>query len=120
MERKALNVIEIKQLTDKIIVPTNLPLTYLNDHVVRVSVMTEPYFWHYHPDSDETFLVLEGTMWIDLEDRSINLQPSQLFTIPKDVVHRTRPGGKKSINLTFEHASLSTVEVDQPQGYAFK
>lgn len=32
----------------------------LNDHVVRLSVMTAPYFWHLHPNSDETFLVLEG------------------------------------------------------------
>ncbi len=38
-------------------------LATVNDHVVRVSVMTEPYFWHRHPESDETFLVLEGPAW---------------------------------------------------------
>jgi len=39
----------------------NLPVALTNDHVVRLAVMTEPYFWHLHPDSDECFLVMEGT-----------------------------------------------------------
>ena len=28
--------------------------------------MTEPFYWHYHPNSDETFLVIEGIVCIDL------------------------------------------------------
>ncbi|MFD0749255.1 hypothetical protein ACFQZS_03820 [Mucilaginibacter calamicampi] len=33
----------------------NTVISELNDHVVRKGIMTEPYPWHYHPDSDETF-----------------------------------------------------------------
>ncbi|WP_229249102.1 cupin domain-containing protein [Dyadobacter sandarakinus] len=81
----------------------------MNDHVVRLSVMTESYHWHYHPNSDETFMTIEGTLLIDLETKTIELLPGQLFTIPKNVVHRTRPKGARSVNITMEHSQLKTV-----------
>jgi hypothetical protein len=37
----------------------NHPIANINDHVVRIATMTEPYHWHFHPNSDETFLVIE-------------------------------------------------------------
>jgi mannose-6-phosphate isomerase-like protein (cupin superfamily) len=111
MEIPALTIIDIKNITDNIDTSTNLPVALVNDHVVRISVMTEPYFWHFHPNSDETFLVLEGSVFIDLEDKTIELFPLQLFTIPKNVIHRTRPGGTRSVNLTFESEDLTTIKV---------
>jgi mannose-6-phosphate isomerase-like protein (cupin superfamily) len=114
MQTPPLTTVDIKEITDKINIPTNVPLALVNNHVVRVSVMTEPYFWHYHPNSDETFLVVEGSVLIDLENETIELFPSQLFTIPQNVVHRTRPGGAKSVNLTFESSDLTTVKVEAP------
>jgi mannose-6-phosphate isomerase-like protein (cupin superfamily) len=111
MESQALTIINIK---DKINIPVNMALALVNDHVVRVSVMTDPYFWHFHPNSDETFLVLDGSIFIDLEDKIIELFPSQLFTIPKNVNHRTRPGGERSVNLTFESKDLITIRIEAP------
>jgi mannose-6-phosphate isomerase-like protein (cupin superfamily) len=114
MENLPLTVIDVATITNEINVATNLPLALVNDHVVRVSVMTEPYFWHFHPNSDETFLVLEGSVFIDLEDKTIELFPSQLFTIPKKIIHRTRPNGNRSVNLTFEGADLKTTKIEMP------
>lgn len=34
----------------------NHPIAFLNDHVVRIGKMIEPYPWHFHPNSDEVFL----------------------------------------------------------------
>ena len=109
-----MTITNIKDITDKINIPANIALALVNDHVVRVSVMTDPYFWHFHPNSDETFLVLDGSVFIDLEDKIIELFPSQLFTIPKNVNHRTRPGGKRSVNLTFESKDLITIRIEAP------
>ena len=89
----------------------NVVIARVNDHVVRMSLMTEPYFWHYHPNSDETFLVIEGSIFIDLETGTVELFPNQLFTIPKNVPHRTRPNGSRSVNLTFELKEMKTVSV---------
>ena len=87
-------------------------LSGVNDHVVRVSVMTQPYYWHLHPNSDETFLVVEGSVLIDLEDRTVELFPGQLFTIPRNVKHRTRPKGDRLVNLTIEKADLQTIKME--------
>ena len=108
----ALTVIDIQQYTANADVYTNLPLAAVNDHIVRVSVMTEPYFWHLHPNSDESFLVMEGSVLIDLDTTTVELLPGQLFTVPKNTRHRTRPGGKRSVNLTFERIGIETVKLE--------
>jgi mannose-6-phosphate isomerase-like protein (cupin superfamily) len=89
----------------------NHPLTQINDHVVWIATMTGPYHWHFHPNSDETFLVIEGRLAIDFENGSLELQPGQLLTIPSGVRHRTRPIGERSVNLTFELAQSETIAV---------
>jgi mannose-6-phosphate isomerase-like protein (cupin superfamily) len=87
----------------------NHPITKINDHVVRIATMTEPFHWHFHPNSDETFLVIEGRLAIDFESGSLELHPGQLLTIPRGVRHRTRPIGERSVNLTFERSGSETV-----------
>lgn len=112
MNIPSLTVVNIHKVTDGVNTYKNVPIAGVNDHVVRVGVMTEAYFWHLHPNSDETFLILEGSVIIDLDDRSVELLPGQLFTIPKNVPHRTRPGGARSVNLTFESVHLETVKLE--------
>ena len=68
----------------------NQTLCKVNDSVVRLGVMQGEYHWHKHDDDDEFFFVLEGHFIIDLEDRSVDLQPQQGFVVPKGVKHRTR------------------------------
>jgi len=110
IQPQMLRVVDIQKLTEGAkSAYTNLTLALINDHVVRLSIMTEPYFWHLHPNSDESFLVLEGTLFIDLEDATIELLPNQMFTIPKNIRHRTRPGNSRSVNLTFESKDMETI-----------
>ena len=113
MSDQNLIVIDLEQSVIKNDAYTNIPVAIVNNHVVRLSVMTEPYFWHLHPDSDESFLVIEGSIFIDLIDKTIELFPNQLFTIPKNIAHRTRPNGNRSVNLTFESSNMSTVRIDE-------
>ena len=89
----------------------NHPIAKVNDHVVRISVMTQPFHWHLHPNSDETFLVIEGRLSIEFEDGTLELAPGQMVTVPRGVRHRTRPVGDRSMNLTFEAAKAETVAV---------
>jgi mannose-6-phosphate isomerase-like protein (cupin superfamily) len=89
----------------------NHVLTNVNDHVVRISIMTEDFYWHYHPNSDETFIVLEGTLLLDLESGTLELNPGQMFTVTANTHHRTRPKGSRSVNLTIELAAMETVRL---------
>ena len=53
-------------------------LTTANDH----NVTTELFYWKTEPDSDETFLVLEDTLIIDLEDGPVQLNYGRLPIVP--------------------------------------
>jgi mannose-6-phosphate isomerase-like protein (cupin superfamily) len=113
MDIPVLTVIDIHQQTKEINQYANFPLALVNDHVVRVGVMTGPFYWHLHPNSDESFLVMEGSLYIDLDNTTIELLPGQLFTIPKNTKHRTRPNGSRSVNLTFESQDMETVKLGE-------
>jgi mannose-6-phosphate isomerase-like protein (cupin superfamily) len=94
----------------------NRVIARTNDQVVRMSVMTGPFYWHRHPNSDETFLTLEGAVVIDFADRSVSLAPGQILTVPAGVVHRTRPERARSVNISVERADTETEPVDLVDG----
>jgi len=86
----------------------NHALAHVNDHVVRISTMTDAYDWHSHPNSDETFLFVEGGRRIEFEQGELQLAPGQMATVPRGVGHRTLPVIGRSVNLTFEAAYAET------------
>ena len=83
----------------------NQTLCKVNDSVVRLGVLQGEYHWHKHDNDDEFFFVLEGTFYVDLEDRSIELAPWQGFTVPKGTVHRTR-APERAVILMVESAGI--------------
>ena len=69
----------------------NQTLTTVNDSVVRLGIIEGDFHWHKHDGDDEFFLVLEGRLLIDFEDReTVTLEPNQGYTVPRGVMHRTR------------------------------
>jgi mannose-6-phosphate isomerase-like protein (cupin superfamily) len=87
----------------------NVVLNQVNNHCLRLAVIQGDYPWHYHPHSDELFLVVEGCLFIDLVDgREIQLGPWQSVTIPANTVHRTR-ALTRTVNLCFEELAAATV-----------
>jgi mannose-6-phosphate isomerase-like protein (cupin superfamily) len=92
----------------------NVSLATVNDHEIRMSVMTERFGWHRHPDSDETFLCVDGELVIEFENGEVAVAPGQLVTVPAGTLHRTRPGGARSVNLTFERKDAATL-FEEPQ-----
>jgi mannose-6-phosphate isomerase-like protein (cupin superfamily) len=91
----------------------NISLGQVNDHEIRMSVMTGQFRWHRHPDSDETFIGVDGELVIEFEDREVLVGPGQLVTVPAGTLHRTRPAGARSVNLTFERVGATTVFEEQ-------
>jgi len=87
----------------------NVSLGEVNDHEVRMSVMTEQFRWHRHPDSDETFYGVDGELIIEFENGELVVRPGQFVTVPAGTLHRTRPAGERSVNLTFERSGAATV-----------
>jgi mannose-6-phosphate isomerase-like protein (cupin superfamily) len=102
----ALTVVDVQALvnacTDKWY---NQTLCRVNESVVRLGVMQGEYHWHKHDNDDEFFFVLDGHFIIDLEGKSIDLQPREGYVVPKGVVHRTR-APDRAVILMVETASI--------------
>jgi mannose-6-phosphate isomerase-like protein (cupin superfamily) len=92
----------------------NMVINSVNDSCLRLAVFDEVYRWHFHPASDELFVVVSGCLVIDLADgRELRLGPWQCVTIPAMTRHRTRAVGR-TVNLCFEKLGAETVFVDPP------
>lgn len=83
----------------------NQTLCRVNDAVVRLGVVQGEYHWHKHDHDDEFFFVLDGRFLIDLEDRTVDLEPNQGFVVPRGVVHRTR-APERAVILMIENAGI--------------
>lgn len=61
-----------------------------NDNEVRLCRLEGEFHWHSHADTDELFLVLEGTLEIDFADRTESLGAGEMIVVPRGTEHRPR------------------------------
>jgi mannose-6-phosphate isomerase-like protein (cupin superfamily) len=99
----------------------------INDVLVKVVKIDGEFVWHNHPDTDEAFLCLEGTLTIDLRDgepeqeRSVTLAPGELYVIERGIFHRPHTADGATVALleaagvvnTGAAAGALTAPVDQ-------
>ena len=96
----------------------NQVLFNINQECMRLSVFEGEYRWHYHPDSDELFLVVAGELQIDFEGGArVTLTEWQSIVVPAGSVHRTHAIGR-TVNITFEKQGAQTVFVESPPNQA--
>ena len=60
----------------------------VNDYQVKLVKIQGEFVWHSHPETDELFLVVAGSMCIRLRDRDVELAEGELFVVPKGVEHK--------------------------------
>ena len=60
----------------------------MNDYQFKLVKIEGEFVWHDHPDTDEVFIVIEGTMQIEFEDRTIELSEGEMLVVPKGVRHK--------------------------------
>jgi mannose-6-phosphate isomerase-like protein (cupin superfamily) len=101
-----LEVIDEKALADACTFKWyNQTLCQVNESVVRMAVIEGEYHWHKHDQDDEFFYVIEGQLLIDLEGRTIELDPRKAVVIPRGVVHRTR-APRRTVILMMENKGI--------------
>ncbi len=101
-----LNLIDVAKIGDSVAEDWfNQTLCQVNDCVVRLGVVKGEFHWHHHDKEDEFFYVVSGKLFIDLEDRTVELEPNQGFTVPRGVKHRTR-APERTVMLMMEGAGV--------------
>ena len=84
-----------------------------NDNEVRLCKVEGEFQWHVHADSDELFLVVEGELEIDFEDRTERLQPGEMIVVPAGARHRPRaPSGEARLFVMDAKDAPNTGDAD--------
>lgn len=59
----------------------------LNDSYIKVVKLKGEFVWHQHEHDDELFLVVKGTLRIQLRDGELVVHEGELAVVPKGVEH---------------------------------
>ena len=76
----------------------------LNDYEIKLAKLKGEFVWHTHDDTDELFLVIDGTLTIRLRvgggtEQSVVLRAGQLYVVPRGVEHCPTADGDVSVML---------------------
>ena len=69
----------------------------VNDYDVRIAHARGEHVWHVHEDTDEFFLVVDGTFDVSLredgQERTVNLRAGDIFVVPRGTEHKPSSAG---------------------------
>jgi mannose-6-phosphate isomerase-like protein (cupin superfamily) len=69
----------------------------MNDYQFKVVKLQGDFIWHDHPDTDETFIVIEGDLRIDFRDGAVHLGTGEMLVVSKGIEHK--PYAEKEVKL---------------------
>lgn len=76
----------------------------LNNQHVKVAKFKGDFVMHSHENEDELFYVIDGKLFIELKEKTLELGPGEFVVIPKGVEHKPFAPEEVSV-LLFEPAS---------------
>jgi mannose-6-phosphate isomerase-like protein (cupin superfamily) len=80
----------------------------LNDYDLRVVRTHGEFTRHSHPETDEVFVVLSGSLTIRMDDGDVTLGPGQLFVVPKGTPHQPFSPDGAEVLLIEPSATVNT------------
>ena len=83
-------------------------LVSVNDSDVKVAKLLGEFVWHSHPESDELFLVVSGSLTLQLRDRDVVLAPNDIFVVPKGVEHCPLAVEETAVVMVELHGTVNT------------
>lgn len=106
MAYEAINLKEKLSLFDEHWAPR--VIAEMNDYQFKVVKFEGDFIWHDHPETDETFLVLEGTLRIDFRDGAVHVSEGEMFVVPKGVEHKPYAAEEVKVMLIEPRGVLNT------------
>jgi mannose-6-phosphate isomerase-like protein (cupin superfamily) len=117
----ALEIVDLQALQREVVDHyKNQVVLNTNDACMRLSVFEGEYRWHFHPSTDELFVVVAGELHLEFESiPEAVLHEWQCLVVPAGMVHRTRAVGR-TVNVTFEQQGADTKFVEPPPNNSSK
>jgi mannose-6-phosphate isomerase-like protein (cupin superfamily) len=77
----------------------------LNGQQILLAKLKGEFLFHKHDNEDELFMVMKGSLDIELRDKTITLNEGEFYIVPRGIEHK--PIAKKEVHLLlFEPLSI--------------
>ncbi|GFD88914.1 cupin [Tenacibaculum sp. KUL152] len=63
-------------------------IAQMNNYQFKLVKVEGEFVWHDPPETDEVFIVIEGSLNIEFRDGSVTLNTGEMFVIPKGTEHK--------------------------------
>ena len=83
----------------------------MNDYQFKLVRIEGDFVWHDHQDTDETFIVLEGTLVIDFQEGTVELEAGQMLVFHKGVPHLPRASAEAKVLIVEPKGVINTGDV---------
>ena len=84
----------------------------MNNYQFKLVKIKDDFIWHSHEDTDEVFIVLEGTMYIEFNTEIVKLSEGELLVVPKGTQHRPFAHEEAKIMLVEPRGVINTGDKD--------
>ncbi|MBW8779695.1 MAG: cupin domain-containing protein [Burkholderiales bacterium] len=84
----------------------------MNDYQFKIVKILGDFLWHDHPDTDETFIVLDGVLRIDMRDGHVLVRAGEMFVVPRGVEHKPYAEHEVKMMLIEPRGVVNTGAVD--------
>jgi mannose-6-phosphate isomerase-like protein (cupin superfamily) len=80
----------------------------MNDHQLKLARFQGEFVWHSHADTDELFIVLDGSMTIHFRNGDVRVQAGELFVVPRGVEHKTSAALECKVLIVEKNGTVNT------------
>jgi mannose-6-phosphate isomerase-like protein (cupin superfamily) len=78
----------------------------MNNYDFKIVKFKGDFVWHSHPETDETFIIMEGILVMNFRDGKVEVGAGEMIVIPKGVEHKpSSTDGYKAILIELEGVS---------------
>jgi mannose-6-phosphate isomerase-like protein (cupin superfamily) len=83
-------------------------IAQMNDYHLKLVKIQGDFVWHSHTETDEVFIVLDGSMDIDFRDGKVTLTSGEMYVVPKGVEHKPYAAVECSVLLIEPAGTVNT------------
>ena len=80
----------------------------MNDYQFKLVKIKDDFIWHKHDDTDEVFIVLDGAIFIEFENETIQINQGEMIVVPKGVKHKPYANKEAKIMLVEPSGVVNT------------
>ena len=113
MKYKAINFKEKYRLFKKRWSPR--VIAEMNDYQFKLAKIKGDFQWHCHKDTDETFIVIQGSLQIKFKDGYVDLNEGEMFVVPKGLEHMPCAEKEAKILLIEPRGVVNTGDLKQSE-----